>query len=224
MNEVAVFAKYWQCGQVKTRLAPQMGARRACELYRCFLTSTLVRMANQGDRRFLVYSPPASEPEFQQLVAQRPWQLRQQSEGDLGARLSHHVQQSLCADTQRLVILGADSPSLPVAWIERAFELLHLHDVVLGPTQDGGYYLIGVRRYLPRLFTGIDWGTDRVWPQTIERLRGMADTPTFAILPYWYDVDHPDDLRRLAIELTTAPVGDLALQSLAQCVRRALAG
>jgi rSAM/selenodomain-associated transferase 1 len=224
MNELVVFAKYWQSGRVKTRLVPQIGAPRASALHRCFLTTTLERMSGCGDRRCLVYSPPESEAQFRRLVAGRPWQLRQQEGEDLGARLNNDMQSSFRAGNRRVVIVGADSPTLPLVWIDRAFELLESHDVTLGPTDDGGYYLIGLRRPLAMLFERIDWGTRRVWAQTMDRLQAVSGSFSFAVLPLWYDVDRPADLRRLADELASAPASDAVLARLSQCVRRALGG
>jgi rSAM/selenodomain-associated transferase 1 len=222
MNELALFAKHWRRGHVKTRLAAVVGDEQACELYRCFLRTSLTRLSRQGDRRFLVYSPPASTAEFRQFVGRRSWQLRPQVGGDLGARLSYDVQQSFDSGTARLVILGADSPTVPLDHVGRAFKLLESHEVVLGPTKDGGYYLIGLSRPQPELFAEIDWGTDRVWSQTMERLESVFTSPRVAILPRWYDVDRPADLQRLVAELAAAAPFEAPLQSLARCVQRAM--
>ena len=139
------------------------------------------------------------------MVGDRPWQLRPQADGDLGSRLGCAVEQSLQGGARSLVILGTDSPSVPVSYIRRAFEALQRCDVVLGPTEDGGYYLIGLRRILPDLFDRIEWSSCRVWQQTLNRLRSLPGSPTYEILPRWYDIDSGDDLNRLIEELAARP-------------------
>jgi rSAM/selenodomain-associated transferase 1 len=223
MNELAIFAKHWQPGHVKTRLAAQLGAALACDVYRDFVVTLLRRMERVGDRRYLVYAPPESRAAFEGLVADFPeWRIRPQILGDLGARLRHDVAQSLQAGTGSLVILGTDSPSLPVGYVERAFEALRACEVVLGPTEDGGYYLVGLRRDMPGLFHEIEWSTERVWQQTLERVGEMSPTPSLQVLPPWYDIDELVDLRRLASELEVVSRNDAALGSLRRSVRRAL--
>jgi hypothetical protein len=224
MNELAIFAKHWQPGQVKTRLAAQLGATVACDLYRDFVVTLLRRLAGVGDRRYVVYAPPESRAAFEELVAEFPeWRIRPQIPGDLGARLGYDVAQSLQAGTGSLVILGTDSPSLPVDYVEQAFEALRTCDLVLGPSADGGYYLVALRRNVPGLFDDIEWSTERVWQQTLERVRRMSPTPSLRVLPSWYDVDELVDLQRLASELEAVPHDDLALSALFRSVRRALA-
>ena len=94
-------------------------------------------------------------------------------------------------------MIGADSPTLPVSYIEMA--LASERDVVIGPSSDGGYYLVGMNRRLTDIFAGVDWGTDQVLPQTMERLRETG--AALELLPLWYDVDHPNDLKFLKAHL-----------------------
>jgi glycosyltransferase A (GT-A) superfamily protein (DUF2064 family) len=94
------------------------------------------------------------------------------------------------ATASKVVVIGTDSPTLPVEYIERAFADLDRADVVLGPAVDGGYYLVGCRR-LPPIFAGIDWSSNRVLAQTIDRL--VTPSWSLALLPPWYDVDTPKD-------------------------------
>jgi len=97
----------------------------------------------------------------------------------------------------RVVFLGSDSPSLPLSYIRLAFEALLDVSVVLGPVKDGGYFLIGLSSPHPELFRNISWGSSKVFQETLDRL---SDTPC-KILPEWYDIDLPEDLSRLSIEL-----------------------
>ena len=97
------------------------------------------------------------------------------------------------------MLIGSDSPTLPADYIQQAFERLQQHDAVLGPTEDGGYYLIGIRDAVPPVFDGVQWGSPQVWRQTVDRLH--ESKVRFATLPTWYDVDVLDDLERLQAEL-----------------------
>jgi rSAM/selenodomain-associated transferase 1 len=117
---------------------------------------------------------------------------RRQSEGDLGDRMASAFQASFAAGMTAGVLIGSDCPDLNASLMAEAFQLLRQHDLVLGPALDGGYYLIGLRRLIPELFTGIPWSTAEVLQQTItiaKRL-GLA----VAKLPLLSDVDRPEDL------------------------------
>jgi rSAM/selenodomain-associated transferase 1 len=201
MNLLALFAKHWEPGHVKTRLAARWGHERASEIYLAFLRSLLERLAEIGDRRWLVYSPAKSQAAFRQLAGDS-WRVVEQSMGDLGQRMAALFSQAFAGGAERVVLIGSDSPTLPDAHIAQAFELLQRVPVVLGPATDGGYCLIGASGRVPPVFTGIDWSTDRVFEQTIAQLE--AEGLAFACLPPWHDIDTPHDLERLRHELSRA--------------------
>ena len=100
---------------------------------------------------------------------------------------------------ERVVIVGSDSPTLPLGYLDQAYEALAAHDVVLGPAEDGGYYLVGSSRFVPELLRGITWGSSRVLEQSTEALSRAGRS--FHLLPPWYDVDTARDLLRLEKEL-----------------------
>ena len=127
--------------------------------------------------------------------------------------MEHYFSAALAAGGDRVVLLGSDSPNVPVAYVEQAFDALKRNDTVLGPTADGGYYLVGVRGRVPPIFAGVAWSTPQVWEQTATRLR--AANCTFAELPVWYDVDDAADLRRLRDDLMRQGADDTHLQALA---------
>jgi len=124
---------------------------------------------------------------------------------DIGECLASATQRMLSEGFARVLALNSDGPTLPAACIEQAVELLRENDVVLGPAEDGGYYLIGLKEPQPELFRGISWSTEQVAAQTLERARTQG--LTVARLPAWYDVDTPADLERLRAELATLPPG-----------------
>ena len=199
MRQLGIFAKHPQPGRVKTRLAATIGDEPACRLYRAFVETLLARFAGVADRRVLVFSPPERRAEFEPLAGQS-WQLAEQSAGDLGQRMRRHFEDAFDDGASRVVLLGSDSPTLPVEYVERAFDLLKEVPVVLGPSDDGGYYLIGAAGRVPLIFDDIAWSSEGVWEQTIRRLRALGRD--FRELPSWYDVDDEDDLRRLRKELS----------------------
>ena len=186
---LGLFAKWPAPGAVKTRLAagdPAWGARVA----RAFLLDTVERLAAVDAYRVLAFAPPEREADFAAVVAGR-FALVPQAEGDLGRRLAAFVEHHLAAGARAVVLVGTDSPTLPVGHVERAFAELERADVVLGPASDGGYYLIGCGPARPPLFEGIAWSTGRVLADTVAAL---ADPRwRLAVLPPWYDVDTAGD-------------------------------
>lgn len=226
MRTVAVMAKYWERGQVKTRLARAIGPRAAQQIYRSLLKTLLARLAAAGDRRLVFYTPAERAASFAELAGPS-WQLAPQVEGDLGRRMQAALAWLLelpaeeGGSSPRVVLLGADSPSLPLERLEQAWQLLAQHDAVLGPSFDGGYYLVGAARSVPPIFDGPTWGTDSVWRQTEALL--AAHRTRYATLAPWFDVDERDDLDRLLADLDERAADEPLLGSLAEQVRQALA-
>lgn len=179
-------------GQVKTRLAAAFGAQRACEIYAAFLTDLILRFRTGYDRRFLCFAPDdaSARVHFQNLTGAN-YGLWPQPSTDLGSRLKQFFDDHLHGPTERVVVIGSDSPTLPREYVDQAFEMLKSAECVLGPAIDGGYYLIGQRHPGWDLFTGVEWSTNCVLDQTVAQIakRGIR----LALLPVWYDVDTADD-------------------------------
>lgn len=191
---LGVFAKRPRPGDVKSRLAAATSAEWAARVALAFLRDTAARLARVPARRVLAFSPPDAEGFFRELAGGR-FDVRPQAEGDLGKRMAAFVGEQLEAGATRVVLVGTDSPTLPVALVEQAFRALDGADVVIGPATDGGYYLIGCARQTPPVFDGITWGGPEVLRETVRRLE--AAFRTLALLPPWYDVDTLDDWRAL---------------------------
>jgi uncharacterized protein len=221
MNELAIFAKYWEPGRAKTRLAAALGHAAASRLSRAFLVALLQRLAGTAERSVLAYTPTERRDEFASLAGHL-WSLRPQGDGDLGARLQRCFEAAFQTGAQRAVVIGGDSPTLPTAYVVQAFDALQRSPVVLGPTSDGGYYLVGATGEPPPIFTGVTWGSPLVWQQTVAQLARVRRP--FHTLPAWYDVDQVGDLIRLRQELERAETLDAALQELWPEVRTALSG
>lgn len=194
VDRLIIFARYPEPGKAKTRLIPALGAEGAATLYRQMAEHTLVRV-----QQFQFRHPLCVEIRFaggdRELM--RRWLGTElmytiQGEGNLGERMSRSLQSAFNSGVQRTVIIGTDCPELDAPLLEQAFSELERHDLVLGVAADGGYYLIGLRRFVPELFTGIAWSTAEVLRQTVEIATGLG--LTIAYLPTLADVDYPEDL------------------------------
>src|SRR5439155_11678272 len=169
LTRVALFARWPEVGRVKTRLSPALPPELALRLYEAMLEDALVAMSRcEADEAFVYWADaPRDRGSWEELVA--PARSRDQDGDNLGARLERAFSELLEDGPARAVILGADCPMLDAAMLHRAFDTLAEHDLVLGPSRDGGYYLIGLTRIAPSLFRDIAWGTGRVLEQTLNR-------------------------------------------------------
>lgn len=195
---LVLFARDPVMGKVKTRLQPFLEAETVLELYTCFLQDSIDKIsAVEGVELFIGVYPSISSAYFEKIAAAGKAVIFAQEGNDLGGRMKNAFLKFLGDGFQKVAIIGSDSPTLPVSYIEMAFA--SEKDVALGPCADGGYYLVGMNRQLTEIFSGVDWGTDRVLPQTVERLRSAG--AELELLPLWYDVDRPEDLKFLKTHL-----------------------
>jgi hypothetical protein len=199
--QVAVMAKYPEPGRVKARLAVSLGEVVAAELARAFIDDLAARLGDAGFAVTWAYWPP--DTPFADLV---PGATVTVQEGDdLGARMAGVVAALRQRADQPVVLLGADVPHIDLAVVRAAGAALgNDAEVVIGPAEDGGYYLLGTRRFIPALFEGIGWGGREVYRETLARCASLEIVP--AILPSTFDVDEPADLERLATFLRTGVV------------------
>lgn len=216
MDYLGLFAKYWEPGKVKTRLAANLGDDVASKIYGEFLRVLAHRFRSSADRRILCVTPPESQPAFAEL-GQGAWAVESQSEGDLGQRMASFFESSFRLGAERVVLIGSDSPTMPTEFVDSAFQRLQEQDVVLGPTCDGGYYLVGLSANVPAIFEGIDWSTAQVWEQTVERVERLR--LSFDSLPPWYDIDEVTDLTRLRDELFQSLDGETAFAALLAAIQ-----
>ncbi|WP_460677580.1 TIGR04282 family arsenosugar biosynthesis glycosyltransferase [Hymenobacter coalescens] len=190
-DHLLIFARYPELGRVKTRLAAELGPDAALAAYRQLLyhTQAAVRPLTAGRTLWLAAPPPPAAGPLWPGVPQRV----QPAAADLGQRMAHAFEDAFAGGAQRVVIIGTDCPGLSTALLERAFQELHTHDVVLGPAHDGGYYLLGLRAPQPALFAGIAWSTEAVLRDTL----AIAARQHLAVaqLPTLRDVDTAADWR-----------------------------
>ncbi len=199
-----VVAKRPTQGQTKTRLTPPLSAEHAAELYECFLRDTLeLARAVSNVERLIAYAPVNERGYFEQLAPD--FDLIPQIGANLGERLDNALTYCLRQGFTRAVIVDSDSPTLPPCYVASAFEELDAADVVLGPCEDGGYYLIGLTNPEPRLLREVQMSTPNVTRDTLAlaKEKGLR----VALLPQWYDVDTRDELERLERELPRSANG-----------------
>jgi len=181
---LAVFLKAPRPGTVKTRLASEIGSRQALRLYRVMVARTLECVRRAGFDATLWFTPQDAASEMRFWLGEG-WDLRPQSSGDLGARLS--AAEHAVPTGGAWVAIGVDCPRLTSELLQEAFDMIQHGSIVLGPATDGGYYLIGGTTPLPELFTEMPWGTDRVLGETRARLQRAA--APWCELPELRDVD-----------------------------------
>jgi hypothetical protein len=201
---IAIMAKAPRVGEAKTRLIPPLSAEDAAALSACFIRDAAENIAaasrQTGIDGYIAFAPPDAESEFRQLVAHDTRLLPSRRPG-LGASLYDAARDLLDAGYGAVCLVNSDSPTLPTSvLVDAARRLLSPGDrVVLGPADDGGYYLIGLKNAHRQLFEDIAWSTPQVLAQTEERARELG--LTVIKLPVWYDVDDMESLRRLHSEL-----------------------
>ena len=200
MSTCAVlFAKKPAPGAVKTRLQSLMSAHDAVRLYEAMLLDCAAALhATQAAAKVVAFTPAHAEDALRALLDPiGVFEYEPQPEGDLGERMEGLMQWVFARGAERVVLIGSDSPSLPAAYIDEGLALLREKEVVLGPSTDGGYYLVGRRKGESRIFQGVAWSTGMVLEQTLVRL----GTQTLGLLPPWYDVDTPADAGFLKVHL-----------------------
>lgn len=200
-----VFAKLPQPGAVKTRLTAMLNEEEAARLYEAFLLDALDQYRTL-DVAVRLYLAPEAEGAVPEALHKGSDAVRWQQGDGLGARMQHAFLDGFAAGYERLVVVGTDHPTLPTAFFEAAFDALtEPLSISLGPSDDGGYYLLGLNDYFPSLFQGMTYSHADVFEQTLERATATGAGVT--VLPTWYDVDTPDALRRLAHDLAEQPAG-----------------
>jgi uncharacterized protein len=202
----AVMTKVPRAGRVKTRLTPPLTAQEAAALSVCFLRDTTTAIASVARedvaRGIAVYTPVGAEGEYDAILPEEFELLPQRGEA-LGERLAFATEDLLELGFESVCLLDSDSPTVPPRAFSEAAAILsqQSNSVVLGPSDDGGYYLIGLKKLHWTLFEDIQWSTENVLEQTINRARKI-DLEVH-LLPAWYDIDNGLTLRRLCRELFT---------------------
>jgi len=202
---VAIMAKAPRAGEVKTRLCPPFSPSEAAELYHCFLRDKIAQVRGlAGASPVIAFTPADGRSLFEGLAP--GFRLIPQEGADLSSRLLNSLDQLVGEGHVGALLIDSDTPTLPADFLRRAVDLVATPeiDLVLGPSDDGGYYLIGMRTVRPTLFREIPWSTADVLSETIKRAE--AERLRIACLPPWFDVDTPGDLARLSASIAETDV------------------
>lgn len=193
-QKILLFVKYPEPGKVKTRLEPLLGKEDVAGLYCCFVLDLLETVAGTGYPLGVFYDPPEKKGALVRLFGEG-YDYRPQEGADLGERMRNAFKSAFAEGMTAVVLIGSDLPDLPPSVLQEAFSSLETADGVLGPSADGGYYLIGFRKegFFPDVFNDISWSTDSVFSETMRRF--SAAGRTVSLLPRGRDLDYPEDLR-----------------------------
>ncbi|MGB8329531.1 MAG: TIGR04282 family arsenosugar biosynthesis glycosyltransferase [Polyangiales bacterium] len=215
LAQLALFVRPPTAGQVKTRLAAVLGARGAAELYRAFVEDTLSlcsRVREAGQVELALWSAGPLDEVVSEWASRLGVPVRLQPDGDLGTRLDAAFEQGF-KRFQRVVIIGSDAPTLPLGLIGAAFDALDDAPIMLGPSNDGGYYAIGASQQVRPSFDGVRWSTPHTMADTVK-----ANVPRpIAVVSPWYDIDEPEDLAILRAHISTNPA---IAPATARCLQR----
>jgi len=214
-----VFAKVPRPGEVKTRLTPFLTPEEAAGLYDAFLRDALALYAQLDADLQLHLAPPIPENGVDGVPDRMS--VYEQKGAGLGARMAHALRSVLESGYDRAGVIGTDHPTLPLQFVEQGFRALdEERSICVGPSADGGFYLLGMSAFVPDLFEDMTYSHDQVFEDTLARAK-VSDA-SVTVLPRWYDVDTPEDLRRVVDDLkesdrdapaTRAALADLDLRA-----------
>jgi len=196
-NAVILFARDPILGQVKTRLSSSLDDETILRLYTCFVEDSLEKIRKVDNADCFVGISPSNLSGFFNGIEGSDIRLFIQQGENLGDKMRQAFVDRFADGYKKVVIIGSDSPSLPVSYIDEV--LTSDKDLMLGPSTDGGYYLIGMVGKVFEVFDGIAWGTDQVLDETLDRVKKAG--VSLELLPVWYDVDFLEDLKFLKTHL-----------------------
>ncbi len=199
---LVIMAKAPKPGMVKTRLTESLPSPAVTALYRCLLEDTLALATSLTSVEVAVMCPESDQDEFAHLVRNTVQVVAQKGEG-LAAGLTSVFRHFTAAGRQHVIAFNSDSPHLAPSVLDSAFEILATHDVVVGPTHDGGYYLVGAKAAYPALFESDRMGTKSALDRLLTRTKALELSTGFT--EPFYDIDIANDLIQLARELRLAP-------------------
>lgn len=188
-NRLIIFVKNAIEGEVKTRLASSLGDEKALDVYQKLLKITARETSNVNAEKLVSYSKHVEESDD---FDKKTYEKSVQKKGDLGEKMKHAFKSGFEERFSRIVLIGSDCPEISQSLIDKAFKELAEADSVIGPSDDGGYYLIGLSRFIPEIFDDVEWSTSSVFSSTITALDGMG--ATYSVLKKLNDIDTESDL------------------------------
>ncbi len=195
-------AKVPIAGTVKTRLQPFLSAEQSATLAECFLRDAVSKAKSLSNELIIAYTPVEKRDVLLTTLPNEQIFIEQKG-ANLGGKMFHAFKFAFSQNSDTVVMIGTDSPTFPAQFITQAFEMLSETDAVLGKTADGGFYLIGLRKLKKEIFETIEWSSPKTFEQTARNIENLNLKLSF--LPNWYDVDTPDDLKRLIKDLSKNP-------------------
>jgi uncharacterized protein len=192
-RRVLLFVRAPELGRVKTRLEKKLDAATVLRLYRCFVQDIIETLSTGGHEMIVFFFPPHKGSAVQAWLGDKV-PVQAQTGKTLGDKMRNAFSDVFAGDVDQAVLMGSDLPDFDNRIIDESFELLKEKDLVIGPAEDGGYYLIGLRKNSLNndVFSGIDWGTASVFRQTMDKIHAAG--LDCHVLPFWRDIDTHDDL------------------------------
>lgn len=196
MNAVIVFVKYPSGGMVKTRLSKTLGTEFAVRFYKAMAQHTfqVCHSLPEKDKDLFLFYDNAEMTELVKKWVPAGFSFHLQEGNDLGGRMKAAFYRIFRKGYKKVIIIGTDCPQINVNIISKSFEELSQHDVVLGPSSDGGYYLLGMNKYFPYLFDNIEWSSISVLSETIKKIK--AKKLEVFMLPRLIDIDTEEDIQK----------------------------
>ena len=192
-EKLLIFVKNEEAGKTKTRLAASIGDQKALQVYRKLLKWTFKQTFGLNVNKEVWYSGFVADED---IWSEGDYSKRVQTGADLGERMSHAFRNSFEDEGfNKVVVIGSDCAELTSDIIQKAYEALDKHEFVIGPAEDGGYYLLGMRNFYPEIFEEIEWSTDSVFGETVEKINEIG--VSFATLEQLNDVDTIEDWGRV---------------------------
>lgn len=213
-HSIIIMAKIPRAGNVKTRLQPFLSPEQCAEISEAFLADAMGKTQNAADELIIAFSPPSERDYFTKF--ENKFRFVEQKGANLGEKMLNAFQFAFLNNPDAVVMIGTDSPTFPPEFVRQAFVYLKNTDAVLGKTEDGGFYLIGLRVLQKEIFENVEWSSAQTFEQTAQNIKNLG--LKFSLLPVWYDVDFPEDLARLEKDLmensTIAPISFKWLKNL----------
>lgn len=196
-NNILLFVKYPKNGGVKTRLAKSIGDAAAVSLYKCFVEDILSSLQGLNAHIWICYYPESAKDDMDIWLGSSYFYVLQKG-GNLGKRMQHCFKSSFHKGFEKTIVLASDIPEISENIINNAFKILEYKDAVIGPSYDGGYYLVGFNKksYTTEIFDDISWGTNLVYEETLGKLE--AYKLQYSVLDKINDMDTIDDIRKFS--------------------------
>ena len=203
MNTTIIMAKVPIAGTVKTRLEPFLTPEQCAELAECLLLDTVSKAESLQNQIIIAYTPFEKRDVLLKLLPTQKTLVEQKGK-NLGDRMFHALNFAFSQNADAVVMIGTDSPTFPPEFIQQAFKNLKKTEAVLGKTEDGGFYLIGLRTVRKEIFENVEWSSPKTFRQTVRNIKNLG--LKLSLLPTWFDVDLPADLERLRKDLAETSI------------------